>query len=462
MNRLDEFLTSFRSALVHSTAVEIYAQTKKLEYEISEYQWPDYFAHWALGHRAQNLPHTLALQSAINVFKLSYELGLATPFRRLLMTAVLIRTLPTHLSNTNRLKSEVLHACLHKKERRHHYAYYLVDWSLHLARYQLALDGKGTLNQLLIGEHHLEYWPYAELSRPYRVEKLTNEHLEPALQHKRATPAYLNNSVKPPKTLLKAIKRFADGTDSLIPIIAAIEQQPGLRKALHQAAREHAQVAPFKSTKHAYLYLGAQRASRVLASASLQQHLDRHRIPLHESLMQRLSLLIELWRQLNQTAQIKWPVREKLIAQIIATDLIHHPTLASAIRWPTVPDDTPLSIFSIIGAVVEIERQKYSSILIHRWRLPEQVNHLIRVQHEVTNKQQTVFLLGCILLQQLYAGEKQTPKRWLALLPKLCERLNLDATQLLRIKHDAISFCHSYTPLNTHICAVNDYNHPSE
>ena len=62
----------------------------------------------------------------------------------------------------------------------------------------------------------------------------------------------------------------------------------------------------------------------------------------------------------------------------------------------------------------------------------------------------------------LYAGEKQTPKRWLALLPKLCERLNLDATQLLRIKHDAISFCHSYTPLNTHICAVNDYNHPSE
>lgn len=461
MNRLDEFLDTFRPTLNHPTAVDIYAHCKRLEYELSEYQWPDYFIAWSLTHRVQKMTYSLALQSAINVFQLTYKLGLATSFRRLLMTSAMIRALPTPLKNANKLKSPLLHVCLSDKASARHYAYYLVDWSLKLARYQLGLDGKGSLSNLLTGKSHPYYWPLAETLPPHKPDRIEDETLQHVIEQKQPQPLYKRDALKPPKTLLKAIKRYANSSGALGPIIHAIEQQPALNEALLATASEHARTSAFKSTKHAYLYLGAQRASHILASASLQQHIDSHRVPLHESLMQRLTLLVELWHQLKQHTQVTWPLRERLVAQIIAIDLIHHPALISATEWPQPQQDTPLSAFGLLGVTPEPAQQKHSKTLIKRWGLSEQVNQLVGFHTEITNKQQAVFLLGCTLLQHIYGGEASMPKRWLTLRSKLTQQLGLTDTLTRNIATDATARCRSYSPLAINISVMNDYNHSS-
>ncbi|PYE35438.1 hypothetical protein DFP83_101325 [Idiomarina fontislapidosi] len=458
MNRLDEFLSVFRPTLNHPTAVDLYAHCKRLEYELSEYRWPDYFIPWSLTHRVQKMTYSLALQSAINVFLLTYKLGLATSFRRLLMTSAMIRALPTPLKNANKLKSPLLQVCLSDTVSVHHYAYYLVDWSLKLARYQLGLDGKGSLSNLLTGKSHPYYWPLAEALPPHKPDRMAGDALQRAIEQKQPQPLYKRDALKPPKTLLKAIKRYANSSGALGPIIHAIEQQPALNEALLAAASEHTRTAPFKSAKHAYLYLGAQRASHILASASLQQHIDSHRVPLHESLMQRLSLLVELWFQLKQQTNVVWPLREKLVAQIIAIDLIHHPVLANAIEWPQPQHDTPLSAFGLLGVTPEPAQQKHSATLIQRWGLSEHVNQLVSFHTEITNKQQAVFLLGCILLQRLFGKGVHLPKRWSGLQSKLMQQLGLSPEQSSRIEINAITQCRSYCPLGVNISVVNDYN----
>ena len=461
MSRLEAFLTSFRPALNHPTAVDLYAHCKNLEYELSEYQWPDYFVLWSSEHRVQKMAYSLALQSAINMFQVSYKLGLATSFRRLLMTAAMIRSLPAPLKNANRLQSLLLKACLDESAASHHYAYHLVDWSLRLAQYQLGLDGKGILSKLLTGKRHPYYWPLAEALPPSIPGRIDGDTLARVVDQKRHSPLYKREALKPPKTLLKAIKRYATQSGALAPIINAIEHQPALHEALIRSASEHAQTAPFKSTKHAYLYLGAQRASHILASASLQQHIDSHRVPLHEALMQRLSLLVELWHQLKYHTNVAWPLREKLVAQIIAIDLIHHPALATATQWPQLQPDTPLSAFGLLGVKPEPAQQKHSETLIQRWGLSEQVNQLVRFQTEITSKQQAVFLLGCILLQEIFDPHHALPKRWSSVQSKLIQQFDISSEKWHTIKRDAVAKCQSFSPLDVTICVVNDYNHSS-
>ncbi|WP_404402514.1 hypothetical protein LG288_04665 [Idiomarina seosinensis] len=507
MSRLGLLVRSAEQALAEPTTASIYQWIQHLDDEYSRHRYAELLPHYFARPTALEQPAKLACVSAVNALKLATKLQLHTHYRRVLAAACVTRAVNDNLSFWRRkgLKQAIWSAAFGEQSATTD-SYYFSQWCLSLSRMQLdPLSGSRTLSELLAGEQRSRYWIYAEhlytppgwtagsiVQQQSSGERLyvvnaENDYLlalELDAQQTRKLPytemhqwqlsrpaspsykalqqleqlSYLDNKVaslsyKAPKALLTAIRRFSAGKGALTPLIRHIQQHPVLADSLRQAAQQQSISAnnPQRmDLKHVYLWLGGQRAAVTLATASLQQQFMQQRVPLQQSLMQRLSLLTILLRKLAFQAECKLPAPAALLALLSAADLFRSPRLLQATHWPEIKQLTSATKQSWVNTEASTSRQAHQRLarqLIHRWQLTDPLQPLLSPQDYPQHPLPAIMTLANLAVARIFQPQAKLTVDSRQQLKQALDCLDLTELDFRKILHSSVASSHPYSPL---------------
>lgn len=504
MTRSQALVDSALTALESATPATIYQWVQQLDSEYSRHRYPELMIHHLADYKLDK-QRVRALTAATVAMQLAIQLQLHTHSRRVLTAAVISRALDDSLATWQKLGlKQPLWSAAFKPDTNEpaHDSFYFCEWCLQLADAQQEADATG-LTTLLSGIHRHRYWLFAKqlnCPAPMTTGALL-EHTQNGQQRYllRAEPAYWltfdaqrqklariaaneyaqwqlsaakpnaailkqldyiralnqnlpNVSFKAPKPLLSAIKRYTSGSGALEPVIRHIQQRPLLAESIRLAAAQQNVQAndPWRmDLKHLYLWLGGTKASVVLATASLQQQFMQQRVPLQQSLMQRLNLLTELLTALSRRCNVPLPTPAPLLTLLTAADLFREPSLLRAARWPQIAQIHTLTKQSWLGvsagAKTSVGEQRLARQLIARWQLEKQLQALI----DSNNEQPIVALMGIcnVLVLRIFHPNAVDSDNTRQSLKKAMQQLKVDDQSLNRIITDAISKSAPYCPL---------------
>lgn len=503
MSRSQALLETALETLEQSTPTAIYQWVQHIDGEYSRHRYPELLCHHLLQHKLP-LHQQRALIAVIEAMKLATQLQLHTHSRRVLMAAACCRALKDELNYWQQqgVKQPLWCAAFWQNSLiRQSDHYYFCQWVLTLADAQLQ-QREDQLRLLLLGPQRSRYWLFAQqrclpstIATGAKLVNLTNgaerylltasaEHwltFDSELQKLEkinANTCYqwqlsdsapsnkvltqldyiraLNQNLpaqhfKAPKPLLTAIKRYTAGTGALEPIIAYIQQRPLLAESIRQAAAGQSLPAndPWRmDLKHLYLWLGGSKASIVLATASLQQQFLQQRVPLQQSLMQRLNLLTELLNGLSQQTQVTLPTPAALLTLLTAADLFREPQLLRAPQWPQVKQLAGLSKQSWLGLPAStntaVKELRLSKQLIKRWQLDTQLAPLIEQQ-----SQPLALLVGLadLLVADTFHPQATLSQQAQQQRQQALATLSLTESMIKAIVQQAIQRCNPYCPL---------------
>lgn len=504
MSRSQALIESAVSAFQSATPATIYQWVQQLDSEYSRHRYPELLVHHLPDYQLDK-SSARAIVAAVDAMKLAIQLQLHTHSRRVLAAAVICRALNDSLSKWQDLGLKQPLWCAAFKSQQVNStsdSYYFCQWVLCLADARLDADVEG-ISELLTGPYRFRYWLFArQLNSPPTMatgallenttsgqqrylltteadgwltfdaqrQKLTritanecqnwqladikpNNDILKQLDYIRALNQNLPSvSFKAPKPLLSAIKRYTSGSGALAPVIRHIQQRPLLAESIRlAAAQENLQANdPWRmDLKHLYLWLGGTKASVVLATASLQQQFMQQRVPLQQSLMQRLNVLTELLSALSRASKTPLPTPAPLLTLLTAADLFREPSLLRASHWPDVKQINSLTKHSWLGlsdnTKTTVGEQRLARQLIARWQLEKQLHMLV----DGNSNHPLVALMGIcnLLVLRVFhpnaAFSNQTKQQFSAAMT----RLKLDSSSVDRALAEATAKSLPYCPL---------------
>ncbi|MGM0480618.1 MAG: hypothetical protein ACQEQZ_01660 [Pseudomonadota bacterium] len=507
MNRSHALMRSAQEALAEPTPASVYQWIQHLDDEYSRHRYAELLPHHLLQQDQLSQPFRQACASAVNALKLASQLQLHTHYRRVLAAACVTRALHDELSfwREKGLKHAVWSAAFQDSLIQAD-SYYFTQWCLTLSQVQLAQSADNSaLRRLLSGDKRSRYWIYAEyLYAPadwvtgsvlqhqdsghqlylieaqqqyllalqfdfQQVQKIDLSELHQWHRVKPAAPASkalqqldyvqsLNNSVatlsyKAPKALLAAIRKFSAGSGALTPLIRHIDQHPLLADSLRQAASQqsiNANSPQRMDLKHVYLWLGGQRAGVTLATASLQQQFMQQRVPLQQSLMQRLSVLTVLLRKFAFYSEHKLPAPAALLALLSAADLFRDPRLLQSTHWPRIKQLQSASKQSWVSAKPRTavpSDQRLARQLIQRWQLGKQLEPLLKPEAYPEHPLPSIMTLANLAVARIFQPHTKLTADARQEMTLALQQLGLTETDFRKIVQRSIASSHPFSPL---------------
>jgi len=503
MSRCEELIRSATDALQHRDPARLYEWVQHLDSEYGRHRYPELLVH-AL--RTEKLENNLAIAiiSAVEALKLAIRLQFHTHSRRVLAAACLSRALADDLEYWQQcgLKQPLWSAAFRQPPLTD--AFYFTQWCLALAQCQWQQQ-RQPLTELLCGFARARYWLFAEQlphsptittgsvlqHQPTQVQvvmvsadashwlvldskrqtlrklplsqlshwqpidtKATPQKLLAQLEYLRALSQHLPSvTFKAPKPLLTAIKRYTSGTGALEPVINHIAQRPILAQSLRQAVEQQQLPAndPHRmQLKHIYLWLGGTRAAIILATASLQQQFLQQRVPLQQSLMQRLNLLTELLTHLSDLTGHALPTPPSLLTLLTAADLFRDPRLLRSARWPRLHQLDSADKEAWLGpqsASMPNNKQRLSRQLIARWQLDKPLAPLLQPEQHTAHPLPAMMTVSNVLVAQTFHYRLRLSEPAQEQFENALTSLKLSSDDARRVLSKAISRCHPYSPL---------------
>lgn len=297
-----------------------------------------------------------------------------------------------------------------------------------------------------VGAEELAHWqPSAEAIDSEVLESLV-KHRDFLLTAKAPAP-----SLQTPKPLLKAINQYANASGSLNAVIQQIRKVPYLSQSVHQSVIENERInndeAAKMDVKQAYLWLGAKRASVILATAFLQHQFAQNSIPLHKALMQRTNLLCSLLETLSQSSGIKLPTPAPLLALLSASDLFRHPELLKSSKWPKVSVVEHFYSTSWVGSALDPADFRRSRQLTARWQLPNKTQALLDPEQTTDKKLTALYYVAHFLTLKVYHPQATLSEPAQKLLDSCYEALTATANDAQKFQKIAAFESHCHSPL---------------
>lgn len=506
MTRFQALFEKANDALSTASAADVYQFIQYLDGQYAEHRFADLLTYY-FSHQQQPPHWSRACLAAINALALGHSLKLHTHYRRLLAAACCSRALIDDVKAWRQrgLNQPLWLSAFPVKSKTD--SYYFCQWCLAVtdARWQ---QQSSQLTELLSGNERQCYWHFVEHSALPLTHSpgtlLTNENdsqrlylvtaddhngawicapetalghslrigvseqqdwqmavdtttTDKILAHLQYHPALKQppkeHHFTAPRALLNAIKRYAQGSGSLEPVIQHIKQRPTLANSLRQAAGNQllkANDPQRMQLKHIYLWLGAKRASVVLAAASLQYQFMQQRTPLQQSLMQRLTLLTELLQQVAAKSQLSLPIPASLLALLSAADLFRQPAVLQHSRWP-FPEriENCHSSAWLKGAK---DDTRLSRQLIRRWQLERQLQPLLNSKPGSLSSLQALVDLSNLAVAQAFQPQSKLSHTAQAQQQRALQCLQLDSTHYQRLINRSLTQCHTYSPLTEFSC----------
>lgn len=280
---------------------------------------------------------------------------------------------------------------------------------------------------------------------------LTSEQCRALVQHPTMQRSVQQHTQQTPRTLLKAITRYANANGSLNAVTQQIKALPVLANSLYSAVRESQRLGDSEAArmdlKQAYLWLGSKRASVILATAFLQYQFSLNTIPLHNVLMQQLGLLTSLFKRLSHDTKVALPTPAPLLALLSGADLFRHHELLKSARWPCPTQLSHCYSTSWIGVPLATRDFRRSQQLVQRWQLPTATQRMLDPRHSDRTELNALSHLAHYLTAATYFPQARLTPSVQKLLKASCQTLQLKPSQLQRIKTDAAHQSHCYWPL---------------
>lgn len=316
----------------------------------------------------------------------------------------------------------------------------------------LGFEGKHAVVALI---HKLDspFYLSPEESANWQINNraLTNEQLNALSSHRLMKQEQQSSVQQTPRSLLKAINRYANANGALNAVIQQVNQLPFLANSLHAAVQQSERIGYSEASrmdlKQAYLWLGSKRASVILATAFLQHQFSLNTIPLHKNLMQKLGLLTTLLQRLSDTTSINLPTPAPLLALLSGSDLFRHPELIKSAKWPRPKYVEHCYSTSWVGSALDISDFRRSKQLVKRWQLPPATERLLDPDKEENDELSALFFLSHYLTLSTYYPDVSLSSSVKSLLKSSCQQLKIDADQLTKIKTKAAFDSHCYSPL---------------
>ena len=504
MSRSTALIETAQKTLNNPTPASLYQWVQHLDSEYIRHRYPELLIHY-LPELNLNEQQRLALVAAVESLKLATTLQLHTHSRRVYTAAALSRALVDDVDfwQQQGLKQPLWKTAFQAKYKRD--SYYFCEWVRAIASAQLSGD-QSPVKALITGPQRNRYWLFAQqLQQPATVAtgcSLVSSTSERRVQLLTAEPSHwlifdsdrqkleriptadlvywqpdpqppslntlkqldyvraLNQNLpalnfKAPKPLLSAIKRYTAGKGALQPVIDHIQQRPLLAESIRQAAAQEPLQAndPWRmDLKHLYLWLGGTKASVILATASLQQQFMQQRVPLQQSLMQRLNLLTELLIRLGKRSGYRLPTPAPLLTLLTAADLFREPRLLRASRWPAIQQISGLNKQAWLGTGVgtdntSINEQRLARQLITRWQLDKQLAPILQPDQHANDPLLAIMGISNLLVARAFhpdASISMTTKR---AFEHAMGRLELSQQAVEQEFRQAIYHCHPFSPL---------------
>lgn len=503
MSRVETLLNETLEMLSDPSPKRIYQWVQHLDSEYVTSQYPELLVVVLRQRQDIDASIALAYSSALTALKYALALQLHTHSRRVLAAACVCRAFN---DNADYWQAKGINQPLWLaafQPRQHRDSYFFCQWALALAAEQLRdKHSDYQLTDLLQGYNRARYQPLLQqLMHPasWSLGTVLQHHQSKQLVHFiRATsdhwvvlsgnfsavstinsgdfhhwqarfdkPISDNNlallaqqslltqqlptsNYQAPKKLLAAIKRYTSGTGALAPVINYIQRHPMLADSLREAARTEMISAndPCKmELKHLYLWLGGKRASIALATATLQQQFAQQRVPLQQSLMQRLGLLTVLLKNLAKTSQKPLPAPASLLTLLSGADLFRHKQLLQSDRWPHIQELSAPIKRAWVNPDYARNDIRWTQQLISRWQLDKSLAPLLTTQQEGQNSLAALMCLGNIAVVRAYHPQVTLGTDTRGAMQQALSCLNLTMQQFERICWQSIFQYHPYSPI---------------
>ncbi|WP_289116654.1 hypothetical protein [uncultured Idiomarina sp.] len=485
---------------------QLYQFVKSLDEEFQEYRWPELLPCYAQARFENNDKLVEFLAQAVNALKLGKTLALHTHYRRVLAAACLSACINESVDywRSKQLRQALwLEALKPLSFNSHDIAFYrhwvalisrvqqqrvppevefapqlnsvfrykfwqLMKQSAGFCRYFTGQRFKHTKKsrsallmdyqkgQFLLAFPHKLHTPFYVSAEQLEQWQPTNEPtasdiLESLVKHRDFLLEARPSTLQTPKALLTAINRYANASGSLNAVIQQIRKVPYLSESVHQSVIENERInndeAAKMDIKQAYLWLGAKRASVILATAFLQHQFSLNSIPLHKALMQRINLLCTLLEKLSQSSGIKLPTPAPLLALLSGADLFRHPDLLKSSKWPKVSVIEHFYCSSWVGSALDPADFRRSRQLVARWQLPEKTHLLLDPEQTTDKKLTALFYVAHFLALKVYHPQAQLSDSAQKLLDSCYEALGATPTSAQKVQQIAAFESHCHSPL---------------
>lgn len=484
----------------------LYQFVKSLDEALQDYRWPELLPYYAQTRFEHNEALVAFLANAINALKFGRALSLHTHYRRVLAASCLSACINDDINywRSKQLRQPLwLDALKPLSCHSHDIAFYrhwveimssvqqqkqapevqfgscinsvfrykfwpLMQHSSYFCRYftgQRLKHIDSSRSAILMGYQQGQFLLAlpSRLHTPFQItteqlkkwqpsEDNTNpEVLESLVSHRDFLNDSKSHTQQTPKALLKAINRYANASGSLNAVIQQIKKVPYLSESIHQSVIANERIghnaAAKMDIKQAYLWLGAKRASVILATAFLQHQFALNSIPLHKALMQRINLMCTLLERLSQHTNIKLPTPAPLLALLSAADLFRHPELLRSSRWPEVSVIEHFRCTSWVGAPLSTSDFRRSRQLVARWQLSEKTRALLDPEQVTDKKLTALFCVAHYLTLKVYHPKATLPEPVQRLLKSYYDALNLTTSDVHKLQKTAVFDSDSYSPL---------------
>ena len=310
-------------------------------------------------------------------------------------------------------------------------------------RMQLPTSRLLTLSQ----PHDAQADPVSQRLDDAQLQRLSNT------SYSRYWPKPESLSWQAPKTMLRALRRFADGDGDGKSLADTLRRYPALAEALRHSASHSSQPGSWSrpaalTTQQALLWLGPQRSAAHLAIASLEQQLQRRQFPLNRDLQQRQQLFAHCLSLLLAHTQLQLGVNSRLLSALFCADLQRQNALLRDPHWPRQGLIQQWHCSGWLGLGSDAIDTRFSRQLAQRWLQPDSVPRLLNAADWQPQQSLHGVLIAasaavCWLLQSDWRWHNDAKQQW----QQALQSCHLNPAQWQQLARRAALAQQTYCPL---------------